>query len=244
MAHMCSPTTLVVLPGLDGTDVFVRPFLTELPRTVRPVVIEFPSESVAGYGELLELTRRRLASQEPYFVLAASFSGPLAVLLAQAEPKKVRGVILVASFLGLPQRRLAPFRFAVRGPVFWVLRALRRIPIWLLRSPKDPLRRAKAETWSRVSSRVLAARLRAIYGVDVRSAIRSCLQPMLCVRYDADSTVPAENAKEILSQQPSAESVVLPGSHLAMFEDPVRLVREVVGFMERVDAHAAEVRTA
>src|SRR5262249_17791887 len=148
------------------------------------VVVDFPQLSTFGYEDLLQMTRDQLASRSSYFVLAASFSGPLAVLLAQAAPQRARGIILVASFLRLPRPWLAPLRFAALGPVFWAIRACRRLPVWLLRSPSDPFRRAKAETWSRVSARVLAARLRAVFGVDVRDAIRSCMQPILCIQYD------------------------------------------------------------
>ena len=36
------PKTLVLLPGLDGTEVFFRPLLASLPEWVRPHVVSFP----------------------------------------------------------------------------------------------------------------------------------------------------------------------------------------------------------
>ena len=238
---MNTSVMLIALPGLDGTDVFFRPFLAALPAAIRPVVIDYPSEGSNQYADLLEIVRRAAAKMAPFYVLASSFSGPVAIMLARAEPEKVRGVILSASFLRSPQPRLARFRFAVVSPVVGMIRTLRRVPIWTLRSRSDPLRRAKAETWSRVSSRVLAARVRAILDVDVREALRSCPQPLLCVAYAEDRVVSRENADEILQYHEAAELVILPGGHLAMHSDPNRLAREVVRFIRSVECRIQEL---
>jgi len=241
---MNTSVVLVVLPGLDGTDVFFRPFLAALPAAIRPVVIDYPSEGSNRYADLLEIVRRAVAEIPPFYVLASSFSGPLAIMLARAEPEKVRGLILSASFLRSPQARLARFRFAAVSPVVGMIRTVRRVPIWMLRSKADPLRRAKAETWSRVSSRVLAARVRAILDVDVREALQSCPQPLLCVAYADDEVVSRENADEILQYHRAAEVVMLPGRHLAMHSDPQRLATEVVRFIRRVEWRMQEEEVA
>src|SRR5262249_11767487 len=133
-----------------------------------------------------------------FYVLGSSFSGPLAVMLAAEEPQKVRGIILSATFVRSPRDKLKRFKFAAVGAVIWVVRATRRIPVWILRGRKDPLRRAKAETWSRVSARCLAARARAILDVDVRDTLRTCVQPVLCIAFENDRAVPRRSAEEIL----------------------------------------------
>ena len=241
---MNSSVILVVLPGLDGTDVFFRPFLAALPAAIRPVVIDYPSEGSNQYADLLKIVRQAVAEIPSFYVLASSFSGPLAIMLARAEREKVRGVILSASFLRAPQPRLARFRFAAVSPVVGMIRTLRRVPIWTLRRRADPLRRAKAETWSRVSSRVLAARVRAILDVDVRQTLRSCRQPLLCVAYADDEVVSRENAEEILQCHGAAELVVLPGGHMAMHSDPDRLATEIVRFIRSVECQTEELRGA
>src|SRR5262249_37670004 len=126
---MNTSVMLIALPGLDGTDVFFRPFLAALPAAIRPVVIDYPSEGSNQYADLLEIGRGAAAKMAPFYVLASSFSGPVAIMLARAEPEKVRGVILSASFLRSPQPRLARFRFAVVSPVVGMIRTLRRVPI-------------------------------------------------------------------------------------------------------------------
>jgi len=36
-------TTLVLLPGLDGTDVFLRPLVAALSPTIRSIVVTYPA---------------------------------------------------------------------------------------------------------------------------------------------------------------------------------------------------------
>ena len=161
-----------MLPGLDGTEVLFRPFLAVLPPWVQPVFVEYPPRGPNGYADLLPLVRAALDGQPGgAFVLAASFSGPLAVMLAAAEPARVRGLILSATFLRAPSRWLPHARPAASGLLIGVLRTLRRVPVWTLRRRADPYRQAKAEIWRRVPAGCLAARIRAILAVDVRELL-------------------------------------------------------------------------
>jgi len=234
-------TTLILLPGLDGTEVFFRPLMERLPTTLLPLALNYPAAGPHGYGALLDFVREELADIPRYVVLASSFSGPLAILLAASEPRKVRGVILAATFASSPGGSLTHLRFAVRTPLVAVLRFARRLPIWILRPRRDALRIAKQETWSRVSARALATRARAALGADMRETLRRCGQPLLCVTYDADDVVPARCADEIQGHCTQARRITLPGGHLAMFSDPEPLAAAIVRFVE-VDCASAGVR--
>ena len=225
--------TLVVLPGLDGTDVFFRPFLALLPARIRPVVVSYPQSGANSYEDLLRVVRDRVSQIPDCYVVASSFSGPLGIMFAAAEPARVRGIILSATFLRSPKKNLSRFKFAMIPPVVWVIRFARRIPVWTLRKQDDPFRQAKAETWARVSARCLAARVRAILGVDVRETMKKCEQPMLCIAFDGDRVVPRHNAEEILFHRPSARLAVISGDHLAMCKDPADWTREIAGFIQQ-----------
>ncbi|MGB8354722.1 MAG: alpha/beta hydrolase [Chthoniobacteraceae bacterium] len=224
--------TLVVLPGLDGTDVFFRPSLALLPAWIRPVVVSYPSSGANGYEDLFRVVREKVSQIPDFYVVGSSFSGPLAVMLAAAEPARVRGMILSATFLRPPKKNLPRFKFAMIWQVIWALRFARRIPVWVLRKQDDPFRLAKAETWARVSARCLASRVRAVLGVDVREPFKKCNQPILCIAFDDDRVVPRHNAEEILFHRPSAKLAVIPGDHLAMCKDPADWTREITGFIQ------------
>jgi hypothetical protein len=84
--------TLVLLPGLDGTDVFLRPLVAAPPSTIQSVVVTYPTSGAEEYRDVLDLVRRAICTR---LVLLR----PLAVMLAREEPRRVKGVILVATFV-------------------------------------------------------------------------------------------------------------------------------------------------
>ena len=173
--------TLVFLPGLDGTGVFFQPLLESLPASLRSHVVCFPSYGSNEYEHLLKVARDAVARIPEFYVVAWSFSGPLALMLAASEPKKVRGIILFSSFIRAPLRFLSVFRFGAVAPVIWTVRACRRIPVWIRHSSCDPFRHTKAELWRRVNARVLAARVRAINAMGAHEQLRRCHVPILYI---------------------------------------------------------------
>lgn len=228
---MNKAATLVLLPGLDGTEVFLRPLLAALPTGVRPVVITYPQAGDLGYPELLALIRREVAGLGEFYVLGWSFSGPLALMLAEAEPERVRGVILSATFVRAPHAWMPWGRSVLVGPVVWSWRALRRLPLWLFRPRGDPLRQAKTLTWRLISAGVLARRLRAIAGVDARGALRSCRAPVLYLAANDDRIVPPHCFEEIARERPSVALQTIPGRHLAMYTNPQPAAKVIVEFI-------------
>jgi pimeloyl-ACP methyl ester carboxylesterase len=228
--------TLVLLPGLDGTEAFLRPLAEAIAPSCSTLCVCYPESDVLDYEDALAIARRATAGLREFYLLGLSFSGPVAVMLAAEEPGRVKGVILAASFLRAPRRGLAFLRLLCRGPVLLALRLLHRIPDWILRRPGDRVRRAKAEVWARVSSRCMASRVRAILRVDVRETLRKCRQPVLCVSFMNDRVVPRVNAEEIRRAAPAATAVVIPGGHFSGCMNGRALADAVVNFMDRYDS--------
>lgn|SRR5574341_1124123 len=229
----CMPklTTLVLLPGLDGTDVFFRPLLASLPRWVTPHVVCFPPSGRNEYAHLLDTVREALSGIPAFYVLGSSFSGPLALMLAAAEPTRVQGVILSATFVRPPRPIYARVRFAAVTPVAWAIRAGRRFPLCLSRGRNDPLRRDKAETWRRASARIVAARARALLNVDAREHLRNCPHPVLCLAGSRDGIVPRRNVEEIVRVRPSVHVRTIEGRHFAMYTNPTAAAAAITEFM-------------
>lgn len=222
---------LVLMPGLDGTDIFFQPLLAALPDTVERIVITHPKDGPQDYARLLTHVRERLREVPEYCVLGWSFSGPLALQLAAAEPQKVRGVILVASFVRPPHPWMAVFAPALAAPVMWLWRAARRLPLWLGRARGDALRQAKNRTWREVSARLLAARLRTIARVDVRPQLQACTAPMLYLMSQTDVIVPPRATQEILQLQPAMRLAKIPGYHQALYTHPEPAAHAVLEFL-------------
>src|SRR5262245_10164647 len=111
--------TLILLPGLDGTEVFYQPLMAALRPSLRSIVVAYPPSVDAGsrYEDLLPIVRREIAAASACYLVGWSFGGPLAIMAAVAEPDKVRGVVLVASFVRTPSDRLRRWRGLVTTPV-------------------------------------------------------------------------------------------------------------------------------
>jgi hypothetical protein len=61
--------TLVLLPGLDGTEVFFGPLLAALPPWVEPVVVTYPTSGASGYADLFAVVEAAVADAPEFYVL-------------------------------------------------------------------------------------------------------------------------------------------------------------------------------
>lgn len=211
--------TLVLLPGLDGTDVFFRPLLAALPPWVTPIVVRYPPEGANGYEHLLDVAGEAVRDLSECWVLGWSFSGPLALELARRHGQRIRGVILCASFVRAPYPFLRWCRFAAVGGVLWSIRVARRVPAFLSARQRS-VWRDKSETWSSVSADTLARRVRALLSVDVSETLRRCETPIVYLASSRDLIVPRRNAEEIVRLKPSTRVIVIDGPHMALYTNP------------------------
>jgi pimeloyl-[acyl-carrier protein] methyl ester esterase len=226
----------VLLPGLDGTEVFFRPLVAALPEWVKPVIVTYPTSGANHYSALLAIVLAAVEDSEDFYVLGWSFSGPLALMLAAKEQSRVRGVILCASFVRPPLPGLAWLRFAVTAPVVHLLRLARRVPLLLSSCSTEMFRRDKAATWIRVPSRILAARARAILALDARGCLGGCFRPVLYLAGSRDRVIPRRTVEEIVGELPSTKGVTVDGPHLALYTNPRAAVRAIVAFIKDTEA--------
>ncbi|MFC1829613.1 alpha/beta fold hydrolase, partial [Thermodesulfobacteriota bacterium] len=98
--------SLVLLPGLDGTGDLFDPLIECLPEQIKPVVVSYPKDKSCGYRDLKAIVTNALPRNTDYVILGESFSGPLAIMVAAERPAGLQGVILCASFLKNPFRRV------------------------------------------------------------------------------------------------------------------------------------------
>lgn len=114
-------TTLVTLPGLDGSPYLQGALphaLQQLPGmgAVEHRCLYYPPHQRMGYLELARWAAPQLPQDRPFVLLGESFGGPLALVLAgcgrgeaamQPSPH-LRGVVLAASFAGCAVPWAAP----------------------------------------------------------------------------------------------------------------------------------------
>lgn len=95
-------TTLVMLPGLDGTGLVFEPLLKQLPDEIKPQVVRYPADRVMSFQEHVEFARKQLPRKKPFVLLAESFSGPIGLQILSEPPENLKGVIFVATFARHP----------------------------------------------------------------------------------------------------------------------------------------------
>jgi pimeloyl-ACP methyl ester carboxylesterase len=215
---------------MDGTGKLFSEFSACLPSGTEPVVISYPPEQPMGYAELEAFTRAKLPSR-PFVLLGESFSGPLAVALAAADPAMVRALVLVGSFVRAPIRAprwLQPVLAAL--PVRWIppgLVAAFAFGRWSSRR----LRSLLSESMSAVPPATWRARLRAVLSVDAGEKLRSVRVPVLYLRGAADRMVPRSAGLLIRELLPSARLVELDGPHFLLQAKPVESAAQVAAFI-------------
>ena len=93
---------IVLLPGLDGTGKLYRWFVDKAPAGFGFSVVEYPSHRQLSYPEYAEFVLEEHAPSAPFFLVAESFSGPVAVLTAAKRPEALVGVVLCNTFVVPP----------------------------------------------------------------------------------------------------------------------------------------------
>lgn len=205
----------VLLPGLHGTDDLFAELVAAAPANATVDTVSYPPEEPMSYAEHTEFARRHLPAAGPYVVLGESFSGPVAVLLADGRPKGLCGIVLVNTFITspgwsglgrLPWERLMARRLSKITAAHY-LTGRRHAGRFL-----EPIREASR----RSSPQVKAARLRAVLAVDVREPFKRLDVPVLYLRGTRDRLVRDRSLATVKAVRPDTEVALLPGPHLVL----------------------------
>jgi pimeloyl-ACP methyl ester carboxylesterase len=108
--QIMSRTTLVLLPGLDGTGDLFAPVVNALGPSVPTQIVRYPLSDASDYATCEAIARASLPTDRSYVLLGESFSGPIAVSIAATAPPRLGGLILCSTFVCNPQPYLRPLR--------------------------------------------------------------------------------------------------------------------------------------
>lgn len=227
------PLTLVLLPGLDGTGLLFADFITALPPTIQPVLISYPTGTPLDYADLEPIVRSQLPQDQPFFLLAESFSGPLAISIAAAPPPGLLGLILCCSFATNPLPWLAPLRFALRAvPVAAIPVSL--LGFFVLGRFATPARlNALEQALSLIAPDVLRTRARAALQANVSKQLAKIQMPLLYLRATEDRIVPHASSIHIHSIAAHMEITEFSAPHFLLQVLPAPVIKKVFEFMEK-----------
>ena len=95
---------IILLPGMDGAGSLFDPLLQCLSADTQAKVVSYPDQVHLSYRQLEELVVGQLPVSGKYIIVAESFSGPLALRVAERVVGDgcLEAVVLVASFAYQP----------------------------------------------------------------------------------------------------------------------------------------------
>ncbi len=221
---------LVLLPGLDGSGRLFGAFSGCVSEAVEPHSIGYPNDRLWGYEELLAFVLERLPDG-PCILLGESFSGPLAAMLAAAEPARVSGLVLVSSFARLP----VPTWVAGMAGRFDAARCPHWFADFVLTGGFTPPA-MRAELFRQVKSltpALVERRLHAVLGADVRPIIDDLQCPLLAVHGRADRLVPLWWARRDLGRRGGVEFHAVDGPHMLLQSAPEAVAARIIEWLDR-----------
>ncbi|MFB9262753.1 alpha/beta fold hydrolase [Bradyrhizobium erythrophlei] len=224
-------TPIILLPGMDGTGELLGS-LAERLALVRPVqVCAYPLDRPLGYDQLAAYVVERTPDR-PFVILGESFSGPIAIELAAADPRVV-GLVLASSFARHP----IPAQFAALAPLIdfrWLPKGI--IAAALMGSTATPELTARlCRILANLPHKVLQRRFRDVLRVDKRSRLRAITCPVLCLHGRSDRLVRRRQVDEILAEQPRCQIHRFEAAHMLLATHPDEAARAIDDFCAPMD---------
>ena len=208
------PVTSILLPGLDGTALLFEPFVVTAPSNVAVTCRPLPCDTPRTYHQLAAWIIERLPPGRMALV-AESFSGPLALMIANRCPR-VTAVVLCATFIE-PPLNISPAWFP---PFLWNQRPPSLLLSLLLTGGDRALARSMQHAIASVPGSVIAHRIATVLQVNAHDELAACARPLLCLRATRDRLVHARSTEKIRVAKPNAEFADVDAPHLLLQSNP------------------------
>lgn len=228
---------LFIMPGLDGTGETFEGLETLLKPHFNVHVLRYPRHLELGYLELKRVLGRYIHHCLPptasYYLLGASFSGPLAIELAKEGENQHQhnflGLILVTTFARNPfpvLTRLGKHINAV--PIESSTRIVNRVVSGVFK------RKASAQSvLSAVHPNVMRKRVQSVLQVDASIALRDLRCPILYLQAMQDKLISNRALAHILEYAPHVQSKKIDCGHFMLQEKPDVAADLIVVFANR-----------
>jgi pimeloyl-ACP methyl ester carboxylesterase len=217
---------------MDGTGALFSFFVPHLSGAYTAQVISYPTDRPLSYEELTAFVLAQLPAG-PFVLLGESFSGPVA--LAVAQQREPLALVLVCTFAANPRPALLPLKPLLRwlpspaaavGPLSLALMGRERTPT---------LRRALLQSLRLVSPNVLRHRAASALSANARSHLANVRCPVLYLQATRDHVVPATCAEEIKRILPSVQVVKLEAPHFLLQTQPAAAANAIEQFVRGLE---------
>jgi hypothetical protein len=208
---------------MDGTGIMLRPFVKLLPSGIDARVVSYPQDIYLTHGQLAKRVMDVVPRNEPYVIIAESYSGPIACLLAAHSVGDLQAVVFVASFASLPWGGIGRWIAKTLPTALFRPRMPARILRWLLMDGATPEMISEAQdVITRVRPEVLAQRLRDSLNADFAPMLRNSTVRIVCLFPGSDRLLGPRASRRFLAARPDAEIVKIAGPHSLLQCAPAR----------------------
>lgn len=225
--------TFLLLPGLDGTGLLFESFLSVLPDSEKALVVSFPTRKKLGYDELYSIVTAAVPKEEPFVIIAESFSGPLGIRLAASKPKNLVGMVLAGSFAVSPVSKITEFFIRAFGKILFRWPP----PRWVIEkylTGKDENSRLLLlfqKAVSQVPAVVLHYRLKCVFAENVEDLLSGIFVPVLYLAGKRDRVVGEKSLRVIQKLHPATQVVRLDAPHLILESKPAESWKVIEEFL-------------
>jgi len=227
---------------MDGSGTLYEPFTQSWAQRSALCVVRYRPDLALQYADLIDLAERDLPATGELVLLGESFSGPVAIALAERLPHRVIGLVLCCSFCRSPHPHLSSLPLSLlpmlKTPASWIAR-------WVLgRYANSALTGAIAAALKPLSAATLRARLRAVLTVDKRQALAQLQLPLLYLQASSDRLVPDRAAAEVSVHAKRARTEVIEGAHFLLQTSAHAAAESIAAFIEQLCDHSDQVDDA
>ncbi len=227
-------TTLLLLPGLDGTGLVFQPLLAHLTAEIDAQVVRYPADRPLSFREHVDFARRQLPTDRPFVLLAESFSGPIALQLLTAAPDNLLGVIFVATFARYPSPFLLDTgRHLPQGLLLKLFATPLLCRFFCLgNAPAEAVKLFRQALQSNALS-VLSRRLKILAELPPPPDT-TYSAPCLYLQACNDRLVPPRAADALRKHLPQLRIVQIPGPHIILLAQPEQGARLINDFIAKL----------
>jgi sigma-B regulation protein RsbQ len=203
---------------MDGTGTLFNAFVGLLPAGIDAKIVPYPKDRHMSYAQLAELVGGVLPRDTPYVIIAESYSGPIASILAAHPVGNLQGVVFVSSFVSFPCGRIGPWLakmvptilFRGRAPA-WILR-------WLVMDSATPREMISAvqDAVAGVRPEVLTRRLRDALNADFAVTLKHCSVRIVYLLSGSDRLLGTRGLRRLLAARSDIETVKIDGPHFLL----------------------------
>ena len=226
------PLLLIMLPGFPGTPDLLYPFEKKLSGKIKTKVIGFPNKKMT-FDEMNHHVGQKIPVDEPVVILGESYSGPVALSLANQNSFDIRGLILCATFIVKPhsfvidKTKFMPLRWMFSRPMPELVGRL-LIGEWDM--PIEFLRKLWASSM-KINGMVMAHRVRQLLKPENFPEPKQPKCPVLVLEATNDRLLSKKNVEKIRRIIPKAKYEKIEGPHWLLQLRPEESSDSVLGFI-------------